>query len=207
MENLIKAHLLKADLIEIDSELKADGIQDMKSIILIKHLLITISNLVDFEASQRRLYKENQELSALFKDVRPLYDFAKYLRNKFVGHIKPELLEKAIEWRPELRYMLSRLNERDVMVVYNLYILETAINSYVDSNGKHKVFRNETDLNYPPDLEKFGHFLQSLIVGSLSYLEALVAVLSERVEFLSPQEQNIEHWIKAGETEFSFIKK
>lgn len=106
MEQFIKAKLLQADLKEIDQQLSQGGFKNMGSMLLVKQSLLTISNLVDLELSVRIIYKQYPILSEIYRRHEAKYRFAKYLRNKFVGHVKQELILKAIEWRPELRYLL-----------------------------------------------------------------------------------------------------
>ena len=207
MEKFIKSQLLKADLIEIYRRLEGNGLKDMASMLLVKQIFLTITNLVDFESTIRPFYKEHRELSTEYKKASKEYEFAKYLRNKFVGHIKSELIEKAIVWKPELRYLLGRTDERDVMFVFNLFILETAINTYVNADYSHKIFESETDLVYPPDLERFLAYLTFVVKSAIEYLTILGEVLSKKVEILDFSEIKMEYWITAGQTDFKFIKK
>ena len=95
MEQFIKSQLLKADLVEIDRQLEDTGFKDMASMLLVKQVFLAIANLVDFELTVRPLYQEHRALSAEYKKASKEYEFAKYLRNKFIGHIKQELIEKA----------------------------------------------------------------------------------------------------------------
>lgn len=207
MERFITIQLLKADLEEIDRQLQNNGFRDMLGVLLVKQAFIAVANLVDFELSVRPLYQAHRELSAEYKKASKEFEFAKYLRNKFIGHIKPELLEKAIEWKPELRYLLKRTGEKEVMFMYNLWILETAINTYVNSDGKHKIFESETDLVYPPDLKRFLDFLSLIVKSGIAFLSLLGETLAKSIEMADPKEQNLEHWLAAGDTQFEFIRK
>ncbi|EKA6052551.1 hypothetical protein RH728_004452 [Vibrio vulnificus] len=207
MENFIKANLIRSDLVEIDRQLSEGFRHDMSTMLLVKQAFLTITNLVDFELTIRLLYKKHPQLSEKYKDNAKNYDFSKYLRNKFVGHIKPELITKAIEWKPELRYSLNSVDDQKMMYVFNLFVLETAINSYVAQDGNHKVFESETDLVYPPDFERFLMYLETTIRSAIQFLDELCAALDETIEKPTPQEQKLEHWLKAGETTFEFIKK
>lgn len=207
MEQFIKSKLLKADLVEIDRQLKDFGFKDMQSIILIKQAFIAIANLVDFELTIRAIYASHRELSGIYSRASKEYVFGKYLRNKFVGHIKPELLAKAIEWKPELRYMLQDTDKPEVMFMYNLWILDAAINTYVGPDGTHKLFKSETDLVYPPDFKRFLIFLTHVIKSGIEYLDALNAALAENIEMRDHTQQELEHWLAAGKTEFEYIKK
>ncbi|GGZ83388.1 hypothetical protein GCM10007161_13640 [Ignatzschineria indica] len=207
MKKFIKSRLIKADLIEIDSDLSKNGIKNMSSMVMIKYALVTIANLVDFESTLRSLYKENPHLSHEYKKTSKEFDFGKYLRNKFIGHIKDELLEKAIEWRPEILYAIQRTNEQDVMFVYNLYILETAINTYINADGEHKVFDSETDLFYPPDTTRFLIFITTIVRSGIHFMTLVGDVLLKDIDILDPDNKDLMHWLRAGETEFEYIRK
>ncbi|MBW4528539.1 MAG: hypothetical protein KME18_25785 [Phormidium tanganyikae FI6-MK23] len=207
MEQFIKSKLLKADLVEIDRQLEDAGFKDMSSIVLVKQAFVAIANLVDFELTVRPMYAEHRNLSAIYAKASKEYEFAKYLRNKFIGHIKPELLGKAIEWKPEIRYMLKDTDKPEVMFIYNLWVLETAINTYTKPDGTHKIFESETDLVYPPDRKRFLIFLTHVIGSGIEYLEALSAAIGQGIEMLDHTQQDLEDWLAAGKTEFEYIKK
>ncbi len=207
MEQFIKAKLLKADLKEIDQQLSESGFRNMSSMLLLKQALLTVSNLVDFEATIRSIYKEDQHLSEKFRLHERNYKFAKYIRNKFIGHVKQELIQKAIEWRPELRYLLKDSDEGNTIFAFNLFVLETAINTYVNPDGSHQLFDSETDLTYPLDMNRFLTYLSDTVRSAISYLNDLGKALGKNVEMLDPSEQKIEYWMAAGEAKFEFIKK
>ncbi len=207
MEQFIKSKLLKADLKEIDQQLSENGFKNMSSMLLVKQVLLTISNLVDFEITIRETYKEHRDLSEKYKAFEKNYKFAKYLRNKFIGHIKQELIQKSIEWKPELRYLLKNSDEGNTIFAFNLFILETAINTYVNPDGSHQLFDSETDLMYPPDFNRFLTYLSETVKSSIDYLHDLGQALGNSVEMLDPSDQKLEHWMAAGETKFEFIKK
>ncbi|MEW9875108.1 hypothetical protein [Pseudomonas putida] len=207
MEQFIKAKLLQADLKEIDQQLSQGGFKNMGSMLLVKQSLLTISNLVDLELSVRVIYKQYPILSEIYRRHEAKYRFAKYLRNKFVGHVKQELILKAIEWRPELRYLLRSSDDANTAFAFNLFALETAINTYVNPDGSHQLFESETDLIYPPDLDRFLKYLSDSVRSAINYLHALAEALGESVEMLDPAQQNLEHWIIAAKTKFQFIKK
>ena len=206
MENFIKARLIKSDLLEILLQFELYNLKDMSSIIILKQALISIANLVDFERTIRVIYSKHRNLSSIFNEMYVEYEFAKYIRNKLIGHIKIDLLTKAIEWKPELRYLLHKTNDPEVMFLYNIWILETTINSFVDSNGKHRVFDSDTDLIYPPDYQRFINFINETIKSAVEYLNILDAILYTSIEE-SEKTESIDHWLLAGQTNFNFIKK
>ena len=207
LDRYIAARLLQADLSAIDRHFSEVGITDMAGIVHLKNAFLALANMVDFERTVRDLYKENKALSATFSENQRNYEFAKYLRNKFVGHIHSELIEKAIEWKPELRYLADHMDDQENMLVVNIFVLETAINTYVGEDGKHKVFESETDLVYPPDWKRFVDYLEASIRSAIQYLGNLCSVLSAAIDH-PPQDQfDFEIWAKAGKTDFSFLKK
>ena len=207
LDNLVKSQLLRADLVAADEHFVAHGYNDMTGIVLLKSALVAVSNLVDFEPSISRLYKEAPHLSAFYKTASKELKFAKYLRNKFAGHIHPELLAKAIEWKPELRFLADRMDEQQIMWFCNLCVLETAINTYVDQSGEHLVFDSETDLFFPDDQTRFRLFLEKIIKTGVQYLTELGIVLRSKIDKPVEGLESLEYWKTAGLTEFNFIAK
>lgn len=207
LDRYIAARLLQADLSAVDGHFSEVGISDMDGIVCLKNAFLALATLVDFERTVRDLYKEHRTLSAVFSDNQRNYEFAKYLRNKFVGHIHSELVEKAVEWKPELRYLAAQMDAPKIMLMVNIFVLETAINTYVGEDGKHKVFESETDLAYPPDWKRFVDYLEISIRSAMRYLGDLCGVLSAAIDHPAPDNFDFELWARAGETEFGFLKK
>ncbi|NLC27556.1 MAG: hypothetical protein GX780_02160 [Campylobacteraceae bacterium] len=207
IERLIKVILLKSDLTSIDKMLQSPIEKDMLKILLIKNIFLTISNFVDFELTMRSLYQEFPELSKIYKRADQQFQFAKYIRNKFIGHIKEELIQKAIEWRPELKYLLSKDKNENIDYLYNLFILETVINTYVDNDGKHKIFDSDTDLVYPHDINRFLEYLYFIVQSAIEFLNELYKILEIKIDMKKLETFDIEDWIKAGKTDFQFIRK
>ena len=177
MERLIKVTLLQSELIEIDKLLQSKLEGDMLRMLLIKNTFLTVSNFVDFELTIRSMYQNSPGLSKIYKKADKQFQFAKYIRNKFIGHIKDELIQKSIEWRPELKYMLDK---KDMGYFYNLFILETVINTYVDTNGKHKIFTGDTDLIYPSDMSRFLEYLYFIVQTAIEFLMELSNILKNK---------------------------
>jgi len=93
------------------------------------------------------------------------------------------------------------------MVAANLFILETAINTYVDPNEKLKFFESETDLMYPPDMKRFLGFLEVSVRTSIGYLNGLCTTWAAEIEHPDPKDIDLELWKKAGETKFGYLAK
>ena len=204
MERLIKVTLLQSELIEIDKLLQSKLEGGMLQMLLIKNTFLTVSNFVDFELTVRSMYQNSPELSRIYKKADKQFQFAKYIRNKFIGHIKDELIQKSIEWRPELKYMLVK---KDMGYFYNLFILETVINTYVDNDGKHKIFTSDTDLIYSSDMNRFLEYLYLIVQTAINFLTKLSEILKNKVDVVSFGNFDENDWLKAGKTDFNFIKK
>lgn len=155
LEQLIQIGVHWGDLAAVDSHFAAIGIKDLSGIVHLKAAFIALSNVADLEPTLRSTYKTHREPAELVKPLAKNLAFAKYLRNKFVGHIHPQLVAKAIERQPIFRHAPGRMDDPRFVLLVNLWQLETTINTYVEGNGAHKVFDTETDLIYPPDWERF----------------------------------------------------
>lgn len=204
-ERLLQAEVFTADLRVVDNHFASIGITDANGMLHLKSSLVTLANVSDFEAAVRASYKDYPEPSAVFKPLKKQFEFAKYLRNKFVGHIHADLLTKALEWQPMLRQVLPSGNDENVMVLVNLWLLETAINTYVDADETHKIFPSETDLMYPPDWERFAEFLQATIQGGIQYLTLLREFWAPRIAAASPEPFSLEAAMRAGRTKFKYL--
>ena len=206
-KQLIKALLLKSDLVQIDKALDEPLKDGMLQIVLIKSLFITISNLVDFELTLRSYYKRTPILSKIYKSTKNEFEFAKYMRNKYAGHIKDELIENAIEWRPELKYFYQKEHDDGLGYIYNLFILETLINTFVDNDGNHRIFDSDTDLIYPPDMTRFLNYMYNTAQNGIKFLYEVTKVLEEKVELQKLVDADKNDWITAAKVDFKYIKK
>lgn len=205
IEQVIHAEIVRADLTLVDTRFTSIGIGDPEGMLHLKVAFIALANVADFEPQARPSYKEHPEPAAIMKELKRNLEFAKYLRNKVVGHLHPELIPKAIEWQPMFRRMPGQFDRPGMALIANLWLLETAINTYVNQAGKHKVFETETDLMYPPDWVRFRDFLEVTIRGSLGHLKSLVAYWAPRVAAPMDAPFDLEFALKAGKTDFKFL--
>ena len=124
------ARLAHGDLFEIDRQLAGGHDLNGQWVLLVKQTFIAVASLTDLELTVRRIYKEQPKVYAEYKKWQRQFDFAKYVRNILVGHTNPALIEKAIEWKPELYSLLGETDENARLLI-NVFLLETAINTYV----------------------------------------------------------------------------
>ena len=153
------------------------------------------------------MYKQFGGLSKKFDSFEANAKFFSYLRNKFAGHLMGDLIEKALEWKPELKMMLGEEYDPTIVSAYNLCFPETAINTYVDAKGRHRFFDSETDLMYSPDEKRFRQTLLAFIDDASEFLEALEHVLRPKVTIPETREEQIGLFLEAGSTEFDYLRK
>ncbi len=172
----------------------------------LKAALTAMANLADLEGALRPLYKGHPQVAARMKELRPSLDFAKYLRNVYVGHINDDLIAKAFEWRPEMRALPEERTLTGTFLL-NIYVLETAINTYVAPDGSHGMFPSETDLIYPPNAERFGTWLAETMYQSIKVLDEVATATYADVEPLGEGLDMMEKFKAAGLNDFSRLKK
>ena len=202
---LLQSLIIRNDLEEAKSEIEAKGL--IRSIAHIKTAFLAFHNLCELEKTIRSLYKDHRELSIKFDAFRPQAEFFSYLRNKSTGHLTDDLIDKAFEWKPELTLTLNKDHDANMILIYNFWVLETAINTYVDESGKHKVFKSETDLVYPPDKERFQKTLLESIELASDFLSSVESILKSGVSPPTSKEDVMELFIKAGRTDFAYLTK
>ncbi len=176
------------------------------SLILIRHLILELANIADLATISSALYKNHPDLSELHKPIRKALEFFKYLRNVYVGHFVPDLTDKTFEWIPHANLVLGS-TEPDKQLVVSWFALETAINTYSDTESGHKIFDSETDLNYPPDRIRFLDFLGNTVLGASSYVARLIPVTRSYVVVPDLAEDLIQLSVTAGRTDFSVLRK
>jgi hypothetical protein len=91
--------------------------------------------------------------------------------------------------------------------VFNLFFLETAINTYVDHQGRHKLFDSETDLVYPPDEKRFRETLLKSIDDASEFLQALEQIFRPLVSIPETREEQLKLFVRAGRTDFEYLRK
>ncbi|TYO61375.1 hypothetical protein FXV83_38330 [Bradyrhizobium hipponense] len=201
----ISARLAHGDLVAADGALEADPSDHGVRLILVKQLLVSCANVTDLELICRSLYKDHPAISEIITPHRRNFEFAKYIRNIAVGHVNPALSQKALEWRPELNLVLTKL-DAPAEAFLGYAVLETAINTFVDGE-RHRIFDSDTDLAYPPDLIRFLNFLGSTVHVGIAYCAAVAAAALEHANLPDFNEDWLELSAKAGLTDFAFITR
>lgn len=201
----ISARLAHGDLVAADAALEAGPSDHAVRLILMKQLLVSCANVADLELTCRPLYKDHQAVSEIITPHRRNFEFFKYIRNIAVGHVNPALSQKALEWRPELNAVLTQPGA-SAEVFLGYAVLESAINTFVDGE-RHRIFDSDTDLAYPPDLDRFLNFLGSTVHVGIAYCTAVAAAALEHANLPDFNENWLELAAKAGATDFAFITR
>jgi hypothetical protein len=148
-----------------------------------RFLVITLTNLSDnlnqIERSLKTLDFQSSKVSQLRRDL----DFIKHIRNKGVGHLDAQLLEKSIQWQPSLFSLEMKGNLVPSAIFSNIAILELAINSYVKESGEHKVFSSVIDFVYPPDFSEITDYMLSISQSCVEYMAPRLEFLEEKIKY------------------------
>ena len=200
------SRIIHGDLSSADGELTGQLGPTGTWVPFVKTALMALGNLADLEGAMRSLYRDAPQLAEQTKALETDLQFAKYLRNVFGGHLNETLMAKAYEWRPELR-MLPDIRELNGTVMLNVFVLETAINTYVAPDGQHGMFSSETDLVYPPDMERFCTWLSTTVRAAIRICDALGELTHTSVAPLGERADMFEAYKAAGLTAFARIKK
>ncbi len=201
-----QSRIVHGDLLIVDSELTGLKGPEGPWIPFVKSSLVSLGNLADLEGPMRSLYRDHPALAQQMKTISDDLAFAKYLRNVFGGHINPGVIAKAYEWRPELR-KLPQIREIAGTAMLNVYVLETAINTYVAPDGSHGMFTSETDLLYPPDMERFCAWLSTAVRTAIKVCDSLGRITHETVVPLGDELETLDAFKQAGLTDFNRIRR
>lgn len=135
------------------------------------------------------------------RKLRKELEFVGHVRNKGVGHLDKKLLERAAQWMPQIFYESSK--ENDDYIIFECYraVLETSINSHINSEGEQKVFSTDIDLLYPENGQRFFAYLSFLVNESISWLSEAKESVKSQIDFHT--EENITELSSvAGQTNF-----
>ncbi|RWX46670.1 hypothetical protein H206_01935 [Candidatus Electrothrix aarhusensis] len=187
--NYLRLILLRDDLQHYDQQLLIHP-EDAKG--FINKLRNTRGVILILENVRDAIHKINLRGEAEYvkhsRELRKDLAFVNHFRNKAVGHLDHTLLERAVQWSPSLFMNGNETIDETVLIDSQKAIIESAINSYIDSNGNQKQFNTEIDLFYPPDYDLFYSFLQQAVNDSINWLTESIEMLSQVIKFHSDEE-------------------
>ena len=170
-----------------------------------KNSFLPLALLKSYINGWGRYHANDAYINALKEKIIPGLEFVNHVRNKITGHIENDVIGNSVQWEPTIFQDSLKYNE--LMQRFLLYrsILESAINSYIDANGKHKIFKQEIDIIYPDTCKLFYTYHMQLIKDSLEYLRKLKNTMNSKIIYFHGLPANL---IKnAGGTDFKTKNK
>lgn len=203
-----KAHylnllLLKDDL-EYFHELLSDSSKDPDGLLgklrNTRQVFLTLDNVR--EAAKRINLQGAQSYIEQTRNIRKKLNFVNHFRNKAIGHLDHTLLERAVQWTPSLFSEDHKGEDKLLIIEGHKAVIEASINSFIDEEGRQKVFNTEIDLMYPPDNETFYKYLWKVVTDSIGWINEALTILSSQIKYHGPDEMH-EIASIAGKTEFN----
>lgn len=165
-----------------------------------RNVFISLNNVLD--AMNKINLNLSDDYTKLSRNLKKKLAFANHFRNRAAGHLNEILLERAVQWSPQIFSLISKENEKFKISEAHRVIIEACTNSYINQEGKQKVFNTEIDLMYPPDAKLFFIHLEELITESLEWLTISAESILLNIRHHSDDEIN-EFAAIAGKTNFN----
>lgn len=166
----------------------------------VRNVFLSLNNVKD--AMDRINLNTSKDYISLSRNLKKKLLFANHFRNRAVGHLNEALLERSVQWSPQLFYSELKENEQFKVSEAHRVIIEACINSFVDQNGKQKLFNGEIDLMYPPDAKLFFDYLYELVTESIEWLQSTSEFILSNIKHHNESEMK-EMSIIAGQTNFN----
>ncbi|MDV6345032.1 hypothetical protein [Nitrosomonas sp. Is37] len=200
--DFIRLTILLHDLVCYDKALQ-EPISDKESLVQkfrnTRNVFVSLHNLRDTLNVVQVDW--DREFISKTRALRRELEFIGHVRNKGVGHLDKELLERAAQWMPQIFYESSKDNEEYITFECYRAVLEASINSYLNELGEQKIFSSDIDLLYPPNAKRFFEFLSRTVNDSISWLSEAREKVKSKIDFHS-RDQIKELGAIAGQTSF-----
>lgn len=197
----VRAIILKDDIVSFHTELNAEQ-NWSKKMRLFKNCFTCLAIFRDSMSCYTEFCREDSALSLMSRDLRKRLEFVTHIRNKISGHLDDVILEKLVQWEPFIFSKLSQGNENGQLILVYKSLLESAINSYLDSESQQRVFKTEIDLFYPKNATLFFNYVGDLNVDSIDFLKLMLDKLDEKIEYWD-HSQLEKMATRAGQTDFN----
>jgi len=194
--------ILLDDLKRFDEDLRKSA-KDIGSLIYklrnTRNVFVSLHNLND--AMKRIRVDGDESFVSKSRSLRRDLGLIAHIRNKGVGHLDRNLLERAAQWMPQI--FTQESHDDDEHITFECYraVMESTINSYLNEDGEQKVFETEIDFLYPPNAEQFFEFLSGIIEKSIQWLVSARNIVKSDIDFHSIDQAN-ELGAVAGKTNF-----
>lgn len=180
----INLMMLEDELTYFDHILSKD-IQDIHDLIeklrATRGVFLTLYNVKD--VSTKLKVKDQPEHTNKTRSLRRRLDFANHVRNKGIGHLDSSLLKRAVQWNPLMFVDVDKQPKELRLADAHRAVIESCINSYIDSDGIQKIFGHEIDLAYPNEANEFYGYLKKLVTDSLDWISDSITFLHSNIEF------------------------
>jgi hypothetical protein len=207
LRTFLHAEILICDGSATLSSLRQSTSFDPTLLICIRNALTFLSCVKEFNEANAIAFKDNPELTEVRRNLAKSLEFAEYIRDKAIAHQDPRVLDKIIEWKPFVAAFPGMRKRGSMGFLMTLWLIEVAINSYVDPDGSHRYFTSETSLEYRPDVVRFLGFVDETLVLSINLLEGLLIAHAEQLPVVDMGSRDmLLKSIDAGLTRFEKLK-
>lgn len=165
-----------------------------------RSVFLVLNNVKD--AADRAQLNAPQDFVKKTRNLKKKLVFANHFRNRGIGHLNGTLLNRAVQWSPQIFYEGAKENELFRLIESHRAIIESCINSFIDSEGAQKVFGTEIDLMYSPNAEQFYSYLSEMVTEAISWLSDALTITSEEIDYHTDEEIQ-ELAAIAGQTNFN----
>jgi len=199
--------LLKDELQYFDallSEIIIDTNSWLSKLRATRGVFLTLNNAKD--AAVRMRIKNSTEFTSKTRSLRKNLIFANHFRNRGIGHLNDTLLERAAQWSPQIFHESFKGDYNFKIIEAQRTIIESCINSFIDKDGKQKIFGTEIDLMYPPNAEQFYSYLSALVGETIDWLNEAAEILLNYIDHHTDDEMS-ELAAIAGQTNFDLKSK
>lgn len=159
----------------------------------------TLKDLSSYVRSEKLVTKRRELLSYL--------EFMNHLRNIISGHLDTTVITNAIQWQPALFTDETKDDYDYQLNVFYIGLLESAINSYINKDGSHRVFKGEIDINYPPNQKELFGYLEKVNTLALELIDDIIQIIKSEIKFILSKHELFQLAFEAGQTNFEIKKK
>lgn len=195
--------ILKDELQILDSVL-SQHITEYKDLLTkfraTRSVFLILNNVKD--AADRTQLKASRDFIEKTRSLKKRLLFANHFRNRGIGHLDGTLLNRAVQWSPQIFYESAKENELYRLVESHRAIIESCINSFIDIDGTQKVFGTEIDLMYPPNAKQFYSYLSEVVTETIAWLSAALTITLGEIDHHT-DEEILELAAIAGQTNFN----
>lgn len=192
----IKLMCIRADLASLDTAF-AKGDHDGRFFANIRNVFVVLVNVDDVRREVAALVRTNAPLVASTRSLGQRLQPVRRLRNVVGGHLSNEIVEIALREEPIL--LLAGMNPEAIQYLSAIRIVDAALNHYLDPAGNPLIFGGDTDLVYPPDMERFLTWLGTLVGDTLSWLDVCVTEVGRQVDFVTDKGELMSRYRFAGQ--------